>query len=116
MTSTNDNSKSMPMSAAKLQKNDSINDEDLDSDDEDVSSGWSAQDSIDREIKEMRKLDRKKEKREKLMIEKEIQKDQLGAAEKQRLKEITMKGKRPPSGRMAVNPSSVSKKDAEKIA
>jgi len=42
MTSTNDNSKSMPMSAAKLQKNDSINDEDLDSDDEDVSSGWSA--------------------------------------------------------------------------
>lgn len=64
----------------------------------------------------MRKKDRKKEKREKLLIEKEIQKDQLDAVEKQRLKEITMKGKRPPSGRMAVNQNSVSKRDAEKIA
>ena len=92
-----------------------------DSDDEDVSSGWSAQDSIDREIKEMRKLERKKARKEKkenppkLMIEKELKKDELGVNERQRLKEIVTKGKaRPPSGRVAYNTASA--KDAEKIA
>ena len=53
-------------------------------DDEDVSSGWSAQDSIDREIKEMRKADRRKERKkakklppQKMMIEKELKKGEL---------------------------------------
>ena len=87
-------------------------------DDDDVSSGWSAKDSIDREIKEMRRLERKKAKKAKaptLMIEKELKKEELGATERQRLKEIVSKGKaRPPSGRVGLN--SASAKDAEKIA
>ena len=69
--------------------------------DEDVSSGWSAHDSIDLEIKAMRRKERREERRKKkadkpvkLMIEKELKVGELDRGEKQKLKEIVSKGKR----------------------
>ena len=67
----------------KESSGDSSMGEDLD----DLSSNWSAKDSIDLEIKQMRRDDRKKNKKKpdkppKLMVEKELKKGELDLAEK----------------------------------
>lgn len=78
---------------------------------DDISSDWSAKDSIDLEVKAMHRQARKEKaaSNPKLAIEKELKKGELDVQERRKLKEITKK-----PGKKEYNSTSV--QDAEKVA